>query len=249
MRVDRKAGAWHPFLTMFHAVGWLWTQYLYAPVYNALIWLYNGPAEQNLGLAVIFLTLVLRLALLPLTVLSERNKHVYGQVEEQIEEIERTYKDDEEKQKERIRELLHEHHISPWAKSLALAIQALVFILLYQVFMSGIRMNRFEVLYPWIEKPDFVFTNFFGTDLGKHSPLWPAIVGGWLFLEITLDQRKRKETVTKTELFYRIAFPLFSFAALFLLPAVKSIFILTSMGFSLIIASLRKVLFARKTGD
>ena len=247
--VDRKAGAWHPFLTMFHALGWFWNQYLYAPVFNALIWLYNGPADQNLGLAVIFLTLILRLLILPLTVLSERNKHVYGRVEMEIEEIERTYKDDEEKQKERIRELLREHHISPWAKSLALAIQALVFVLLYQVFMGGIRMNRFDVLYSWVEKPDIVFTNFLGTDLGKHSPFWPAVVGIWLYLEIALEQRKRKETVTKPELFYRIAFPLFSFIALYLLPAVKSIFILTSMSFSLIIASMRKMLFRRKISD
>jgi YidC/Oxa1 family membrane protein insertase len=234
---------------MFHALGWLWNHYLYAPVYNALIWLYNGPAEQNLGLSVIYLTLALRLLILPLTVLSERNKHVYAQVEEQIAEIERVYKNDEEKQKERIRELLREHHLSPWAKSLSLALQALVFILLYQVFMGGIRMNRFDVLYPSIEHPDIVFTNFLGTDLGKRSFVWAGIVGAWLYLEITLDQRKRKDSVTKPELFYRIAFPAFSFLALYLLPSVKSIFILTSMCFSFIIASLRKMLFRRRNSD
>jgi YidC/Oxa1 family membrane protein insertase len=231
---------------MFHVLGWLWNHYLYAPVFNALIWLYNGPAEQNLGLAVIYLTLCLRFALLPFTVLSERNNHIYAQVEEQIAEIERTYKNDEEKQKERIRELLRERHISPWAKSLALAVQALVFILLYQVFMDGIRMNRFDVLYASVEHPDIVFTNFLGTDLGKRSTIWAGVVGVWLYLEIALDQRKRKETVTKAELFYRIAFPAFSFLALYILPSVKSIFILTSMSFSFIIASLRKTLFERK---
>lgn len=231
---------------MLHALGWLWNTYLYAPVYNALIWLYNGPAEQNLGLSVIMLTLGLRLVILPLTVLSERNKHVYARVEEQVAEIERTYKNDEEQQKERIRELLKKHHVSPWSKSASLALQALVFILLYQVFMSGIRMNRFDVLYPWIDHPDIVFTNFLGTDLGKRSLLWSGIVGVWLYLEIAAEQRKHKETLTKADLFYRVAFPAFSFGALFILPSVKSIFILTSMTFSFIIASTRKVLFKEK---
>jgi YidC/Oxa1 family membrane protein insertase len=233
-------------LGMIHALDWFWVTYFYAPVYNALIWLYNGPAEQNLGLSVIFLTLGLRLLIFPLTVISERNKHVYSKVEEQVAEIERTYKNDPEQQKERVRELLKEHHVSPWSKSLALALQALVFILLYQVFMGGIRMNRFDVLYSWVDKPDIVFTNFLGTDLGKRSLIWAGIVGIWLYLEIAADQKKHKETITKPDLFYRIAFPAFSFGALFILPSVKSIFILTSMAFSFIIASSRKVLFKEK---
>lgn len=228
---------------MLHALSWFWTSYFYAPLYNALIWLYNGPAEQNLGVSVILLTVGLRLAILPLTVLSERNKHVYAKIEEQITEVERAYKNDPEQQKDRVRELLKEHHVSPWSKSLALVFQALVFIVLYQVFVSGISMNRFDVLYPGIEHPDFVWTQFLGTDLAKHSPFWAGAVGVWLYLEIMVDQRKRKETVTKAELFYRIAFPAFSFLALFLLPSVKSIFILTSMAFSAIISTVRKALF------
>ncbi len=228
---------------MLHALSWFWTTYFYAPLYNALIWLYNGPAEQNLGLSVILLTVGLRLAIFPLTLISERNKHAYAKVEEQIAEIERTYKNDPEKQKDRIRELLKERRISPWSKTAALALQALVFILLYQVFMGGIRMNRFDVLYPGLEHPDFVWTRFLGTDLSKHSLLWSGIVGIWLYLEIAAEQRKHKDTLTKADLFYRVAFPAFSFFALWALPSIKSIFILTSMAFSAIISSIRKMLF------
>jgi YidC/Oxa1 family membrane protein insertase len=232
---------------MLHALSWFWTTYFYAPLYNALIWLYNGPAEQNLGLSVIFLTVGLRLVILPLTILSERNKHVYAKVEEQIAEIERTYKNDHEKQKDRIRELLKEHRVSPWSKTAALAFQALVFLLLYQVFMNGIRLNSFDVLYQGIVHPDFVWTRFLGTDLAKRSFVWSGMIGLWLYLEIAAEQHKRKDTVTKAELFYRIAFPAFTFLALFFLPSVKSIFILTSMVFSAIISSVRKALFKEST--
>ncbi len=231
---------------MAATLSWLWTTVFYAPLFNALIWLYNGPAEQNLGLAIIFLTVALRFVLLPLTIISERNKHVYAKVEEQIIEIERAYKNDPEQQKDCIRELLREHHISPWARTVSLGLQALVLVILYQVFMAGIRMNRFDVLYPSVAAPDFVFTNFFGTDLGRRSWFWPAIIGLWLFLETTFEQRKHKEDISRADQFYRIAFPAFSFVVLFILPAAKSIFILTSMIFSFIIGSLRKIFFKPK---
>ena len=231
---------------MFAGLHWLWTTIFYAPLFNALIWLYNGPAEQNFGLSIILLTFALRLVILPLTILSERNKHIYDEVEEEIAEIERAFKNDPEQMKDRIRDLFRSRHVSPLAKTASLALQALVFILLYQVFMGGIRMNRFDVLYPGVPAPDFVFTNFLGTNLGERSLLWSGIAGLWLFLEISNEQKKHKDKVTKADQFYRVAFPLFSFIALYILPSAKSIFILTSMSFSFIIASLGKKFTKKK---
>ena len=231
---------------MGYALSWFWTTFFYAPLFNALIWLYNGPAQQNFGVAIIMLTVALRIVIFPLTILSERNKHIYDKVEAEIGDIEKAYKNDEEQQKERIRELLRSRHVSPWARTSSLLIQALVLIVLYQVFMSGIRMNHFNVLYPGVTTPDFVFTDFLGTNLGRRNWFWAAIVGVWLFLEISNDQRHHKETVTRADQFYRIAFPLFSFTALYILPAAKSIFILTSMCFSFIISSLSKTFWKSK---
>jgi YidC/Oxa1 family membrane protein insertase len=231
---------------MGQAFGWLWTTYFYAPLFNALIWLYNGPAQQNFGAAIIILTIALRLVIFPLTILSERNKHIYDKVESEIADIEKAYKNDEEQQKERIRELLRSRKVSPWARTASIGLQALVLVVLYQVFMGGIKMNRFDVLYPGVAAPDFVFTNFLGTDLGKREWIWAAIVGIWLFLEISVEQRHHKGAVTKADQFYRVAFPLFSFVALWILPASKSIFILTSMSFSFIISALSKVFWKRK---
>ena len=228
------------------AFSWFWTTFFYAPLFNALIWLYNGPAQQNFGVSIIMLTVALRIIIFPLTILSERNKHIYDKVEAEVADIEKAYKNDEEQQKERIRELLRSRHVSPWARTSSLFIQALVLIVLYQVFMSGIRMNHFNVLYPGVTAPDFVFTDFLGTNLGKPNWFWAAIVGVWLYLEITNEQRHRKEAVTKADQFYRIAFPLFSFGALYLLPSAKSIFILTSMCFSFIISALSKTFWKDK---
>jgi YidC/Oxa1 family membrane protein insertase len=243
-----SASGYGTLIYMIHALGWLWANVFYAPLFNALIWLYNGPAEQHFGVAIILLTVALRILLLPLSILSERNKHIYAHVENEIKEIERAFKNDAEEMKERIRELLRKHHVSPWARTASLLLQGLVLVVLYQVFMAGIRMNNFEVLYPSVAAPDFVLTNFLGTDLGERSWFWSLLVGVWLFVEISLEQRHHdKETITKADQFYRVAFPAFSFIVLYILPSSKSIFILTSMFFSLIIASLGKMFTANKS--
>ena len=50
-----------------------WYLFLYQPLFNALIWIYSNIASGNLGWAVIWLTVFLRVVLLPLTFVSERN--------------------------------------------------------------------------------------------------------------------------------------------------------------------------------
>jgi len=186
---------------------------------------------------------------LPFSILSERNKHVYAKIEKEITGIEKQFKNDPEQQKDRIRHLLDVHHVSPWSRAWLLGLQLLVLIVLYQVFMGSIRQSRFDELYPWVEHPDLVFTNFLGWNLGARSFFWAGLVGAWLFLEITFEQRKHHEKLTRSDIFYRIAFPAFSMGALLLLPMMKSLFILTSMAFSTIIASVRKGMFKIDLGD
>jgi YidC/Oxa1 family membrane protein insertase len=228
---------------MFNAFGWVWNAYFYAPLFNALIWLYNGPAEQNLGVAIIYLTIGIRIIILPISILAERNKHIYATVEAQILEIEKQYKNDPEIQKDRIRELLRSHHVSPWSRVSSIVIQALVLVVLYQVIMSGIKMNRFDALYPSVVHPDIVFPDFLGINLGQRSWIGAAIVMAWLYLEISHEQKKHGESVTRADIFYRLAFPVFCFVALYILPSAKSLFILTSMSFSFIIGSFRRMFF------
>ncbi|MEK7211424.1 MAG: hypothetical protein AAB731_02225, partial [Patescibacteria group bacterium] len=62
----------------------LWHDWLYAPLLNVLIYLYNGIAGQSLGVAVVFLTVLLRLALLPFTVASVRNESFYEKMNKKV---------------------------------------------------------------------------------------------------------------------------------------------------------------------
>ena len=224
----------------------IWNDLLYTPLLNVLIYLYNGIAGQNLGLAVIFLTIALRLVLLPFTAASVRNEAFYEKLDKKVEGIKKAFKNDPVLQKQEIREFLHKNRINPWAKAVVLGVQVLVLVLLYQVFVGGIN-GKLNNLYSWVSRPDFVNTVFLGFDIGARCTIfWPAFVGVVLYLEIYFEQRERRASLLNPELVYRCLFPLFSFFALYILPIAKSIFILTSLIFSIIMGWVLRKLFRVK---
>lgn len=214
----------------------LWFTYLYQPLFNALIWIYANVANQNLGWAVIWLTIFLRIFLLPLTLISQRNSRRHAKAVEEANRALAAFKGDQIAQKEHARAIMRRYKISPWAKVVMLFIQVLVLVLLYQVFIRGIVGDKVpRILYSFIEYPGKLNTVFYGFHIGKvHDSLWASIASFYLFISILIESRARPAW-DKSELLYVIAFPLFTFLLLWYLPMVKSLFILTTMLFSDII--------------
>ncbi len=212
-----------------------WNDFLYQPVFNLLIWIYNDWANQNLGWSIVYLTILLRLVLLPFTIVTEQGKIKNQELYDEVQRIDREYKRDPVLRKQEIRRVLKKRRVYPWAKFISLGIQALVFILLYQVFLRGITGEKIiKILYPSIDFPGKINTIFFGFDLAqRYDIIWPGVVAIWLALEIYVMMRGK--SASSSDLLYFIAFPGFIFVALWWLPMVKSLFILTSLLFSLII--------------
>ncbi len=225
----------------------IWTSALYQPLFNALIWIYSNIADKNMGWAVVWLTIFLRIILLPLTFLSQRDSTKQKEVQEQAEKAAKAFKNDPVLQKEEVRRIMKKHQVSPWAKVALLAVQVLVFLLLYQVFIRGITGEKIlRFLYPSIEFPGKINIDFYGFNIGdRHTLFWPGIVAVYLFISIYLekDVDKKKDQARLT---YLVLFPAFTFAILWYLPMVKSLFILTTMIFSDIINLVRKMFFPEK---
>ncbi|MBI4450290.1 YidC/Oxa1 family membrane protein insertase [Candidatus Uhrbacteria bacterium] len=218
----------------------IWHDVLYQPLLNALFFLYGTIARENLGLAIMELTVAIRLLLLPLSILSERKAAMLASLSQRIDSTVAHFKNDPVKQREEARRILKEHRVNPWAKAIVLAVQVLVLVLLYQVFVGGLRSEKLVDLYAFVRRPDFVNTIFFGFDIALRNRWWAFAVGVVLFLEIVIAQRERRHILERRDVFYRYAFPIVAIVALSMLPMVKSIFILTSMACSAILFGVRK---------
>jgi len=236
----------------------IWHDFLYQPLFNLLIWIYSNWANENLGWAVVYLTIILRVVLLPFTLVTEKSKSKSLDISKEMAQINKDFANDPQLKKEEMRKYLRKKKVSPWSKAVVLGVQALVLVLLYQVFLRGITGEKIlKILYSWIEFPGKINVFFYGYDLGAtHDIVWPGIVGLFLLVEIYFEYRKQKSGLTKADLAYFILFPLASFLLLWILPMVKSLFILTSLIFSVIIHQFSKLIFrspkvkeAKKEGD
>lgn len=214
----------------------IWNTFLFQPLYNLLIFIYNNWTDQNLGWAIIYLTMLLRVVLLPLTVISFLNERKNKALDAEVQQMAKQFQHDPVLQKAEVRRLLKTKKVSPWAKAVSLGVQALVVVLLYEVFLFGLKGNRIlEYLYPWVEYPGNINTLFFGFDIGSnHSIIWAGIVAIWLFIESFIDIRSER-ALEKRDLTFLILFPAAVFFFLWYLPIMKSLFFLATMFFGMVV--------------
>ena len=229
----------------------IWNTFLYEPLFNLLIWIYNNWTDQSLGWAVVYLTILLRIALLPFTIISERNKMKNEELEAEIVRIDKEFQNDPILKKEEIRRALKNRRVQPWAKSLSLGIQALVFILLYQVFLRGVTGEKIlQILYPSVDFPGNINTMFYGFNLAaSHDWIASGIVGVWLAADIYITARRNKTKAMRADLIYFVFFPLAVFLFLYILPMVKALFVLTSLVISVIIHGFVRVFTPAKSKE
>ncbi len=225
----------------------IWENLLFTPLVNLLVFLYNFYAFNNYAVAIFELVIIVRIVLLPLSVIEEKNRIKYIRLDEELKKIDRFHPTDPVRRKELVREVLKRNKIRPWVKLLSLGVQALILLLLYQV--NNEALHNLDRLYFFNPPPTHEISTFVWGTFDALEPYYPLalICAFYLFVKIILEQMKR-DVVTESEKAYRYIFPLSTFCILALIPATKSIFILTTMFFTTVIHRLEllKVFIEKK---
>lgn len=87
----------------------------------------------NYGVAIILLTVAVRIALLPLTLKQTRSMHAMQAIQPQVKALQAKYKGNRQKLNEELMKLYKEHQVNPLGGCLPLVLQLPVFIALYSV--------------------------------------------------------------------------------------------------------------------
>ncbi len=106
------------------------------PLVNTLTFLYSYVTLQDLGIAIILLTFIIRLILFPLFYKSFRNQAILQRLQPEVEKIQQLHKHDREKQALAMMELYKNHKVNPLSSFLVILIQLPVLIALYQLFLN-----------------------------------------------------------------------------------------------------------------
>jgi len=150
---------------------------LYQPLFNLLIWLYNI-LGQDIGLAIIGLTVLTKLVLYPLSLQAIKAQKSLSTLQPKIEELKVKYKDQKEVMSEELMKLYQENKINPLSSCLPILIQLPILIAVYQVFMKGLGSEGLENLYPFVANPGHINSVFLGfLDLSKANIVLAILAG------------------------------------------------------------------------
>jgi len=157
---------------------------LYRPLFNALIFLVWLIPGHNVAWAIIILTIIIRLILLPSSLSATRQQKRMRDLQPEIQELQEKYKNDKQTQSQALIKFYRENKINPLGSCLPLLIQLPILIVLYYVFLRGLDTARFDLLYSFTPHPETIKTVFLGIDLAKPDRfILPVIAGILQFIQ------------------------------------------------------------------
>jgi len=226
-------------------MGTLFNEILHRPLVNLLVFLYEHVTFNDFGLAIIALTIIIRLILFPLFHKATEHQRLTQRLAPTIKKIQEEHKGNREAQTKATMELYAKHNLNPLTPLLLLIIQLPILIALYGVFRGGFSQQALSGLYSFVPAPTNVNMTFLGLiNLNLPNIFIVAIAAVLQFLQarFTIPQNPNpsdQEKVAKRMVFIGPALTLF---ILWNLPAAIALYRLTSTAFSL----LQQVIVDRK---
>jgi YidC/Oxa1 family membrane protein insertase len=107
---------------------------LYVSLGTILAWFYS--IAHSYGLAIVLLTVVVRLATFPLTAKQARSQQELQRLQPELKRIQAKYKNDRQKLNEEMMKFYKENHVNPFGGCLPVLVQFPVLIVLYRLILG-----------------------------------------------------------------------------------------------------------------
>lgn len=176
------------------------------PLFNILVFFTQVLPNHSLGLSIIFLTLIARLALFMPNQKAMRSQRKMQQMQPKLQEIKEKHKDNQQVIAQKTMELYKTHKISPVSSCLPMLIQFPILIGVYWIVRDGLSPHLSPLLYSFQSTADLsiVSNAFLGLNLAERN-LWvlPIVVGGtqWIAVKLSLiaGKKRKKKAPTPTK--------------------------------------------------
>jgi YidC/Oxa1 family membrane protein insertase len=182
-------------------IDWGWFYFITKPMFLALDYFFH--LFGNFGIAILLVTVLVKLLFFPLANKSYASMAKMKSVQPQLQALKERYPDDRQKQQQEMMEIYRKEKINPIAGCLPVALQIPVFFSLYKVLFVTIEM-RHAPFYGWIKDlsapdPTTIFNLFglipfdpiavFGPHFGAYLMLgvWPIIMGITMWFQMKLN--------------------------------------------------------------
>ncbi|TSC69134.1 MAG: preprotein translocase subunit YidC [Parcubacteria group bacterium Gr01-1014_56] len=172
--------------------------FLIKPLYNVFVYLIGVMPGGDVGLAIIAMTLIIRVLFYPAFAASIRTQMGMQAAQGELDEINKKYKDNAEERARKTFELYKTKKIRPFAGFIALLVQLPIFIALYfALFREALPHIAEELLYSFVQVPEQINLNFLLVVnlTASHNILLSLLVGILQFLVAYLSMARIKPSL------------------------------------------------------
>ena len=148
-----------------YSIDWGWFWFIAIPFFWILHWFFG--VFGNFGVAIIGLTIVVRIFMFPIAQKQFASMAQMRAVQPKMQKLQEKYKDDKPRMQQEIMKLYQEEKVNPFAGCLPIVLQIPVFFALYKILMLSIEM-RHQPFTLWLK------------DLSAPDPLTPVNLFGLL---------------------------------------------------------------------
>jgi YidC/Oxa1 family membrane protein insertase len=176
---------------MFHTL-------FYEPVYNLLVVILTIVPLHDVGTAIVIVTLLIKLILLPLNLSALRTQYLMKRLEPQMNKIKELQKTNPQESSKMMIEMYKKEKVNPFASLFTAIFQIPIFFALYFVFSKGLHADA-SSLYSFVHFPEKLHTLAFGLfDITLKNNIIIAVLTGLSSYSLarrqTVDMNKKKET-------------------------------------------------------
>lgn len=158
----------------------------FEPLLNGLVFLINILPFHDVGLAIIILTIIVRLIIFPLNHRAIITQQKIKQLEPALKDIKEKHKKDNQEQAKKTMELYRQHGVNPFSGFVTLLIQIPIIFALYKVFIAGVQFDPAHI-YSFVQIPQFFNLNFLGLfDLTEKSYVLGFVTAATQFIQMRL---------------------------------------------------------------
>lgn len=162
--------------------------FFYEPLYNGLVFLISVIPGADVGLAVVTLTLLVKIIILPLSHRSVASQAKMRSIEPEIKKVKEHHKDKQE-QARQVMDLYKKHGVNPFSGCFLMLVQLPIIFALYWVFFKGLANNIDQnLLYSFVIAPEQINMRFLGLiDMSQKNIILAALAGISQYFQMKLS--------------------------------------------------------------
>jgi YidC/Oxa1 family membrane protein insertase len=219
----------------------MFTTIVIQPLFNAIIYTVNFLPGHQLWIAMVVVTLIFKIILIPLFKKQVRDQIVLQYLAPKLKALQEKYKDKRDVLAKETLALYAKYKVNVLMSILILFIQLPFLIGLYQIFYYDLTSYQ-NLLYAGVNFPEIINKSFFGFDLGQKSIILAVlaaisqyILGAYMFKKKTKEEEAQEtEMIKAMNMQMKYFLPVMIGFISYITPSVISLYLIVTNIFGIV---------------